>query len=197
MSRSRGPTIPRRGLPLAAALLVVALTFAACASSDGGAPDLDAPGVVGTPTQTPGSSPTGASPSPEPSTPASVGKGSKGSPESSPSGPPSFAPGTTPAPVDAGLDAECVEPGGSQGITIHTRPRYELIYNTTYADGRSGGEYGGTGTGQTSASGDHRGTWVVLPNAPIGTARVDIAVAGGNESAFRQLSFRVARSCQG
>lgn len=91
-----------------------------------------------------------------------------------PSGPP---PTTTPGPpVSATLDRQCVAPGGTQTLTIHTAPNDHVYYSTEYADHTNEntprGYQEGFGPGTADATGVFHATWRVPPNAPIGQAVV-------------------------
>jgi hypothetical protein len=94
--------------------------------------------------------------------------------------------------VSVKLSSKCVEPGGSQTLTVVTTPGYFLAYNTQYSDGSDGSKHGGVGTAQVPSSGTYRATFVVTPDAPRGQAIVFIAISGRkNTTAFRQPTFMV------
>ena len=106
-----------------------------------------------------------------------------------------YAPGTTPAAVTAMLGASCVQPGGTQHLSVTAHPGFGVSYDVQYADGSDGSKHGGTGQSAIPPSGTFQASWVVAPDTPAGTAVCYVSVASGNESAFRQESFTVSGSC--
>jgi hypothetical protein len=75
-----------------------------------------------------------------------------------------------------------------------------VVFDTQYSDGKDGQVYGGIDTnGRSDVNGHYQKTWIVTPTAPVGDARVDVAVAGKyqgeSKSAVRQIHFRVAATC--
>lgn len=82
-------------------------------------------------------------------------------------------------PITATLAHACVQPGHSQSLHVHSMPKVPVIYDSFYSDGRDGGVYGGRGTNeQTDENGNYDATWTILPTAPLGKVRVDVAAAG-------------------
>lgn len=82
--------------------------------------------------------------------------------------------------IEVSLAGSCVRPGGTQSITITTRPQAGVGFDTVYADGRGGameGHHGGNLGGQTDDKGTWAHTWVVAPTAPAGQARVNVVAA--------------------
>jgi len=72
-----------------------------------------------------------------------------------------------------------VQPGHTQTLHVHTVPKAALVYDSFYSDGHDGAVYGGRGTGdQADDQGNFDATWTVLPSAPLGKVRVDVAGAG-------------------
>jgi len=128
---------------------------------------------------------------------AATGGGSSGSggQPTAQSTPLQYASGTTPAPATATLASSCVRPGGSQRLTVVSKPGLMLSYDVQYADGSDGSKHGGTGQEPVPATGTFVSDWVVAPDTPLGAAICYVSVAGGNESAFRQAGFTVAESC--
>jgi|SRR5688572_663449 len=79
--------------------------------------------------------------------------------------------------VKASLAESCVKPGGTQSITILTKPKSGTGYDTVYSDGKSGlmeGHYGGNNGGQVGEDGKWSDTWVVAPHAPAGKVQVNV-----------------------
>ena len=189
----------------AAALAALALAGCgggAASSSDrveaASAPDSAAP----SPASTPAAASKGGSP-------ATVGAGT-GAVQSRPSAAPASgapaASGTSAAPspvpthiiLDAALSATCVTPGSSLTLTVQrARAGMQVIFNTTYADGKDGTVHGGVdSTGRrTDSTGAYTQTWVVKPLAPTGQAELRVGAVDARGYGDRTLAFRVARSC--
>ncbi|MEA2684026.1 MAG: hypothetical protein QOK05_2354 [Chloroflexota bacterium] len=108
---------------------------------------------------------------------------------------PQYAEGTTPAPATAALASSCLTPGGTQTLSVHSRPAYAVTFDSQYSDGTDGRKHGGVGTGHLDSTGNYLVSWVVQPGTPAGNVIVWVSVAGGSESAFRQPTFVVAGSC--
>ena len=114
----------------------------------------------------------------------------------------SARPGAQPTPthiiLDATLSAACVTPGGSMTLTIeHARPGMQVIFDTTYADGKDGKVHGGVdskGT-RTTTSGGYAFTWTVDPLTPKGQANVQVGAVDSMGYGDRKLTFDVAPSC--
>lgn len=71
-----------------------------------------------------------------------------------------------------------------------------VVFDTLYPDGKDGKVYGGIDTnGRANHEGKYTNTWVVALNAPLGQARVDIAVAGQPGTATKQIYFDIKRTC--
>jgi hypothetical protein len=99
--------------------------------------------------------------------------------------------------VTVKLDAACTTPGSAQTLTVTAPGGYYLSTDAQYSDGADGRKYGGYYVGKVPANGTYKLPWVVSPKAPLGKVTVWIAVEGGHpvETAFRQPTFVVARSC--
>lgn len=112
---------------------------------------------------------------------------------------PDHAPGTRQAPLSIELATGCVRPGGSQTITIRSKPKLQLAWATLYSDGSGHQEYGGWGTAIMPPSGLYTKTWVLPPNAPVGDARTDVTIAGtidGEDwTALGRIFWRIAADC--
>jgi hypothetical protein len=126
---------------------------------------------------------------------ASTSPGTKPS-SGTPSGPPPTANGK----LEAKLTKSCVTRGGVQTLSIDTYPDMFVVFDTEYSDKKDGQVYGGfESNGRSDGNGHYQKTWVVAPTAPLGDARVDMAIAGkykgDNKTAVRQLHFKVATSC--
>lgn len=102
-----------------------------------------------------------------------------------------------PLPLTASLAHSCVEPGHSQSLHVHTLPKAEVIYDSIYSDGHDGAVYGGRGNGaQADAKGNYDSTWTILPTAPLGKVKVEVAAAGGNaQTASHELTFVLKAVC--
>lgn len=108
---------------------------------------------------------------------------------------PQYAPGSTPAVLTASLSKSCVTPGGTETLTIHAEPDFQVSFDTQYSDGKDGGVYGGKSLGKTNSDGVYSNTWTVSPAAPAGQVIVWVAASKDKETAFRQPTFVVASSC--
>jgi hypothetical protein len=93
------------------------------------------------------------------------------------------------------LGASCVVPGGTESLTVQSRPGYSVAFNTRYADGKGGDSYGGSGVLPTNQQGVARTTWVVTAAAPLGGAVVNVGTANGGTSAMMHASFTVSKQC--
>lgn len=159
----------------------------------------------GSPTSGKSSRP-GQSPDATPSASASA------TPTAPPSGGHSAAPGSTtpkprassgnqpaPAPSDfliASVTKPCITPGQTQELDVQTWPSSLIAYNTLYADGKSGFQYGGEGADQVDSKGYFTATWTIIPTTPRGDATIDLTVnAGQDKQATGSVKFRVAGSC--
>jgi hypothetical protein len=119
--------------------------------------------------------------------------GASGSPDTAglPTGPRASSPRITVI-----LGAACVALGGQQTIYIATQGQASVSYNTHYADGKLGGDYGGVGIGVTDATGVYRGAWTVSGRAALGTATIDAGMSqGGTWATAPGVSFSVATHC--
>lgn len=103
----------------------------------------------------------------------------------------------SPLPLTAKLAHSCVQPGRTQTLHVHTLPKAVVVYDNFYSDGHDGATYGGRGTGgQADADGNYDATWTILPTAPTGKVRVEVAAAGGHtQTASRELSFDLKAIC--
>jgi hypothetical protein len=132
---------------------------------------------------------------------ATPGAGGSGQPAfrpgASPTTYPQYAPNTSPAPVTATLTKECVQPAGTETLNIHGLAQMYVSFDAQYSDGKDGRQYGGSGTGETDATGNYTNTFVVSPTAPAGTVTVWVAAIdqSGKATAFRQPTFTVASHC--
>lgn len=97
-----------------------------------------------------------------------------------------------PAPLPSSVDHTCVAPGGSQGLTVRTRPRRDVLFDTEYSDKSSRAVRSsyteGFGRGTADASGVFRAAWHVPATAPAGRATVHYAHDGG----ISEVHFSVA-----
>lgn len=100
----------------------------------------------------------------------------------SPTSAPQAEPLTKPGPegqleLEATLAKTCVKPGGSQSITIKTRPGSAVGYDAVYSDGSAGmnpPHHGGNSGGEVDEQGTWQDTWVVAPTAPAGKVHVNV-----------------------
>ena len=110
----------------------------------------------------------------------------------------SFAGGPTSssAALTVTLALACVVPGEEQAILVQTHGPASVAFDTHYADGRLGADYGGEAIGQTDSSGTYRSAWFVSHRAPIGAASVNAGItAGGVTSTASAVAFNVADQC--
>lgn len=99
--------------------------------------------------------------------------------------------------MTATIAHSCVQPGHTQSLHVHTLPKSEVIYDNIYSDGRDGGVYGGRGSGSlTDKNGNFDVTWTILPGAPLGKVRLEVAAAGGHaQTASRELTYVLKAIC--
>jgi hypothetical protein len=99
--------------------------------------------------------------------------------------------------MTATLAHSCVQPGHTQSVHVHTLPKAVVIYDNLYSDGHDGAVYGGRGNGQQAdANGNYDATWAILPGAPLGKVRVEVAAAGGHaQTASRELTYVLKAIC--
>ena len=129
-------------------------------------------------------------------TPASGGGSAPAS--SRPSGSPTPHASPTEIPLNASLAKPCVVPGSEQTLTIHSRPRMSIIFDTLYPDQKDGQAYGGIDAhGRTDAGGNYLNTWTVSPAAPTGEAKVNAAgiTDDGTATGHQILPFKIALHC--
>ena len=90
-----------------------------------------------------------------------------------------------------------MQPGHTQTLHVHTLAKAVVIYDNFYSDGHDGAVYGGRGTGgQADANGNFSATWTILPGAPPGKVRVEVAAAGGHsQTGSRELSYTLKTIC--
>jgi hypothetical protein len=86
--------------------------------------------------------------------------------------------------VVARLDRACGRRGvDTQGLTVKTRPKGPVGFNTQYSDGSSldstHNYSGGYGGGFADDAGNYRNTWVIDATAPLGMATIRVATAEG------------------
>jgi len=89
-------------------------------------------------------------------------------------------------------------PGSAQTLTIHSRSRMSVIFDTLYPDQKDGQAYGGIDAhGRTDANGFYTNTWTVSPAAPQGTAKVNAAAItdDGTATGHQILPFTIALHC--
>jgi hypothetical protein len=135
----------------------------------------------------PSSSATAAT-APPATAPPSAKTSSSGSPHASPSE----------IPLNASLSKSCVVPGSEQTLTIHSRPKMSVIFDTLYPDQKDGQAYAGIDAhGRTDAAGSYVNTWTVSPAAPTGTAKVNAAAItdDGRATGHQILPFKIALHC--
>jgi hypothetical protein len=169
-------------------MLLETLALAACAAQPGGTASLTTGGspAAGAPAAAGGSS--------------DAARGATAAPHASGLGglPTSARPATpTAAPwlFTADLARQCVVPGGSQTLTAHSRPGYSVAFDSTYADGREGPQYGGYGVLPTNANGVATSSWTVAATAPAGQVRLDIGTSNGGPGVTITRTFTVAGRC--
>lgn len=126
-----------------------------------------------------------------------MGKAATGNGTPGPAPPTTVAESEEPKlPLRARLKESCVRPGGSQSITIRSKPDAAVGYDSVYADGKSGmmeGHYGGNMGGFTDKEGEWRDTWVVAAHAPSGPVQVNVLGGKvGYRHAEETLHFTVA-----
>jgi hypothetical protein len=178
--------------------LATALALPACSS---GAPRPVSAGR--TPQTSPGTTTTrpGATGSP---TGAPLKPYATGSPTSSiyPSATPTLpdhADGTLKAPLEIQIGHECVQPGGTQTITIRSTPLYQVSWATMYPDGSAHEEWKGWEISRTGPDGMYTHAFVIPPQAPLGRIRNDVAALGETNgkrySAFGFRFWRLASTC--
>lgn len=116
----------------------------------------------------------------------------------------SFQPSPSPLPLSARIAPECVARGGAVRMDIDTVPQAKVIYSAVYSDGKGGGpapygrNYGGEGSGAADSSGHFSASWTVSPQAPTGSAHVNMAAAAPGYSIGKaRLSFAVAQPTGG
>ena len=115
-----------------------------------------------------------------------------------PSGSPSPHASPTEIPLNAKLAKSCVVPGSTQTLTIHSRPRMSVIFDTLYPDQKDGQAYGGIDAhGRTDSGGNYLNTWTVSPAAPTGQAKVNAAAItdDGTATGHQILPFKIALHC--
>lgn len=82
----------------------------------------------------------------------------------------------------AQVEPSCVEPGASATLTVRTDPGAFVMYLARYADGRNGAPepmgagYGGNEGGRADEDGLYSHSWTVSPDAPAGSATVEIII---------------------
>jgi hypothetical protein len=135
----------------------------------------------------------GASTAPVPAASAGATTGAVGS-----SARPSAAPTPTHIILDAALSSACITPGGSMTLTVrHARPGMQVIFDTTYSDGKDGKVHGGIddkGT-RTTTDGGYTFTFTVDPLTPKGEASLQVGAVDQMGYGDRKLTFQVAPSC--
>lgn len=115
-----------------------------------------------------------------------------------PSGSPTPHASPTEIPLNASLAKQCVVPGSEQTLTINSRPRMSVIFDTLYPDQKDGQAYGGIDAhGRTNDGGSYLKTWTVSPAAPTGTAKVNAAAItdDGTATGHQILPFKIALTC--
>lgn len=95
----------------------------------------------------------------------------------------------------AALGSTCVVPGGTQSLSVQTRPGYTVAYNSRYADGSSGATNGGYGILASSGGGHAGAQWTVSATAPLGTVTVEVGTGNGGAPTTLVRSFAVAQHC--
>jgi hypothetical protein len=119
--------------------------------------------------------------------PTTMGKPSAPNVETSPS--------AKSLPMTATLATQCVRPGGTQTITVRTKPKVRVAYGATYADGKSAMSdtfYGGNQGGVVGPAGEWQSAWVVGIGAPPGPVKVDVAGVDATGVGQTSVSFNVA-----
>jgi hypothetical protein len=80
--------------------------------------------------------------------------------------------------IQVAVAAPCVQPGGQQTVLVASRPGLQVTVNPRYADGQTGGTYGGLAVAQTvGPDGTFRETWTVSSTSPTGVVTVFAGVA--------------------
>jgi hypothetical protein len=188
-------------------LLVAVAALSACGDDEGAAggegPATSAPAgadEAGTTTSSPnatgggpttGGPTTGGAPG-QPSAGANGGTGTGGA------GPSTTAAPKPDLPITLDLADDCVRPGGTQTLTVQSKPEIPVGYGVRYADGKTAmepGYHGGVGGGETDPDGRYKATWAVAPTAPAGPATVTvIANHPDYNRTRRELTFQVANA---
>jgi hypothetical protein len=87
-------------------------------------------------------------------------------------------------PVTVTVDKACTHPGDTQGITVRTVPKADIIFDAVYDNttDESIGKLskGGSGHGTPDANGVFRTTWVLGPKVPAGPAVVKVGASYGS-----------------
>ncbi|HEV2890426.1 MAG TPA: hypothetical protein VGX28_08620 [Frankiaceae bacterium] len=197
----------------AAAAVLAAAVLAACGGDGKGkAPEAGAsttnPPIVSIITTTPtAGAPSGASggASAKPGTGGSAAPGTSAKPgtTTAPHGAgPTTGPGTGGSPgvhdldLHATLDKSCVTPNSMLTLSLTGRPGMNVIFNTTYADGKDGEMHGGKEMhGMTDAQGSYRTTFLVNGTAPAGDATLYLGAVDQVGTGSDTLPFRVALTC--
>jgi hypothetical protein len=184
-------------------LIILALALVAC--SGGAKP-------VGSPTNPSGGTPPGGAASTNPTSggtspatstpitkPAGSGSGSGEKSVRLPPGTPDHVEGTTKVPVTTEMAFSCVLRGQTQTFTTRSQPDLNVSWAVMWPDNDAHRDYGGYGLGKVSPTGIYTASFAVPANAPLGEARLDVAVAGtkGNESltGFDHAYWRIAKAC--
>lgn len=93
-----------------------------------------------------------------------------------------------------------MRPGEEQTLVVSgARPDDYAIYDTQYADGKSGltTTYGsGSGSGKTDATGTFRATWRLAPTVPTGPTKVNVASTTANGTATATAEFVIVAAQQ-
>lgn len=90
-------------------------------------------------------------------------------------------------PFEVALSATCLRHGDEVTIEIRTDPVVGVAYHAVYAGEEGGapppygGGHGGNGGDMTDEQGRYSDSWVVGPNAPEGSGRIDIVVGARDQ----------------
>lgn len=93
------------------------------------------------------------------------------------------------------LGATCIALGGTQTMTVQSRPGYSVSFNSQYVDGKRGDAYGGMAVVPTNASGWVQVRWTVARTAPLGAVTVGVGTGNGGSAVTTTVTFTLAANC--
>jgi hypothetical protein len=198
-----GSRLARAGSRLRFCVGAAAVVIAATSCSSGGkvasgqsSPPVN-PSTSTSASSAPSGQPSGATSTPPSSAAPSNGTSAAPTASATPGGSASPSASRPPLPLTATLARACVQPGQTQTLHVHTLPNAVVIYDNFYSDGHDGAVWGGRGTGgQADAQGNYAATWRVLPGAPTGRVKVEVAAAGGHsQTGSREVYYDLKTLC--